>query len=115
MFALDLGASLLNSYDLYLVDKQKQVLLEANKILNFAISDGMVEPKYFNTEDMSDLLNVILSGESTQGNNDIVKLGLAVYNKYAQPKEIINKSELDGVPDTRIITTPILPMKYKKK
>jgi hypothetical protein len=75
----------------------------------------MVDKKFDNTNDMSDILNVILSGESTSGNKEITKLGLEIYNKYAQPKDIIRKSGLDGVPDTRINTIPIEPKATKKK
>jgi len=114
MFGMDLAANLLNSYDLSLVEAQKTILLQATDILQSGLENGMVDKKYYNTNDMSDILNVILSGESTSGNTEIVKIGMDIYNKYAQPKEIVRKSGLDGVPDTKIISTPIVPVKTEK-
>jgi hypothetical protein len=115
MFGIELAPSLFNSYDMSLVREQTTMLIKADNILKQGILSGMVDKKFDNTNDMSDILNVILSGESTSGNKEITKLGLEIYNKYAQPKDIIRKSGLDGVPDTRINTIPIEPKATKKK
>ncbi|MEI6882004.1 MAG: RHS repeat-associated core domain-containing protein, partial [Bacteroidota bacterium] len=107
MLGIDLSASFANSYDYSLVTEQSKMLFTANDVLNRARKSGMVDKKYENKSDLSDLLNVIFCGESTSGNQEIQNLGLEIYKTFVQPFEIIRKSGLDGVPDAKILSTPL--------
>ena len=62
---------------------------------------GMVPKKYRNTNDLSSILNVILSGVNNTDNKEILKIGIDIYNKY-KPEKVNKPAGLDHMPSNTI-------------
>lgn len=86
--ALDLGYSVYEAYgstaDYFSFDSNQKSLKFALTDLTNYISEGLLDPDYFNTVDLSNLLNIIFQGESQSNNPNIQKIGLAIYNRYQE-------------------------------
>jgi hypothetical protein len=86
----------------YATDKDQKMIAEhsnlarqALKDVEFAVKAGWVPQNYMNAENLSDLANVILQGESYFGDKEIKSLGLDIYDRiyganwaknFARPK-----------------------------
>jgi hypothetical protein len=68
------------------------------------VNKKMVPQKYQNTKDLSSILNVVLSGVNNTDNEDILKIGMDIYNKY-KPEKVNKPTGLDhmqAMPDRSI-------------
>ena len=78
---------LLKQYDKYQINKQIDFLDLAIDNVTDAYNDGLITDKrFYNSESFLDLVNVVLSGDSTSDNKDLEALGIIIYNYYNPPK-----------------------------
>ena len=76
--------------------------------MNIAVQRGMIPDKYKNTSDMSSIANVVLSGVSYSGNQEIYDLGMKIFNEVSLNKyEIIPQQQPPGG-DNTVVKKPQL-------
>jgi RHS repeat-associated protein len=79
-YGLELAGGMLVSHDKSLVEEHAsaEFLGSALNDLNTAIGDGMIPDEYMNVGDLTNILNVILQGENTTDNQDIMNIGVDI-------------------------------------
>ena len=79
-FGLEFAGGMLVAHDIKLIKEQASgdALINAIGDLNEAISGGYIPDAYMNTESITDILNVVLQGESTTNNQDIMNIGIQI-------------------------------------
>ncbi|WP_447768541.1 DUF6443 domain-containing protein [Sphingobacterium faecium] len=83
---LDMVAELMVSHDkdLILEHSSSKILTRAVGDLNDAISKGMIPKEYLNNENLSDILNIILQGENTTHNTEIMDSAIRVLKEISK-------------------------------
>jgi RHS repeat-associated protein len=101
-----------------LVSKHIGVFKLAAADVNYALKNSTLIPKEFQTTQyISDIINVVLSGESYVSKYDeatgakLKQIGIAIYNKYsvkrtASTTQTVETSGLDGISIKKTVTTP---------
>lgn len=68
--------------------------------INQAISEGMILEKFQNTEDLSAIMSIVLSGTITSSNQELNNIGIEITKKisknYRAPMQIINTAKGSG-------------------
>lgn len=64
-----------------------------------AVNKGVLQdyPQYLNTRDLSDIINVVLTGVNNSGNKEIYDLGMKIYNANNPPESIRPKHRPSGL------------------
>lgn len=75
---LETIAGLMVAHDQDLLYEHSKVVGQAIADLNTAISKDMIPNDYLNNKGLSDILNVILQGENTTDNKEIMDLGIQI-------------------------------------
>lgn len=113
---IDFGATQLTQYhyndDMQKIKAHTKLAQAALENLNSALRDGLVPAKFKNEKDLSDLANVILQGQSNQGNKELEALGLKIYDTY-KPKVFTSQSGLDNYQGIKL-TIPLTDKGSKK-
>ncbi len=89
-WTMETALFLISDYDEDLVEEHAsdQFLGKATIDVNLAVSWGMVPLKFQTEEYMSDLINVVLQGESETGNIELYNLGMRIYDEISSQGEI---------------------------
>jgi len=119
MMAIEKGVSLYiqnrEGVDNALISKHVGALKSAAADVKFALKERMIPPEFQTEEYLSDIINVVLSGESYVSKYDeatgakLKQLGMSIYNKLSVKRKesttkIVETSALDGIPMRKVET-----------
>ena len=96
-YGLEMAGGFMVAHDKSLIEEHSsgEILGSALQDINTAISEGMIPDEYNNVESLTDILNVVLQGENTTDNQDIMDLGVRILQEVSKNynEEMIKKEE----------------------
>jgi len=100
-FAFDQYMAYAWIYDKSKVESHTQVAVQVGIDLKNALNDGLIPSKYQNLTDITNIMNVVLSGVNNTSDKEIYNVGILIYNTYNPSVEI--EKELTPVDNTNVI------------
>jgi len=117
IFALEWNYNTAINNDIKQLNSDKATVDNAFKIYQYGVAQGLIPEKYLNDPAAtSEILNVILQGETINGNQELYQVGLNIlqatgFLKYDQIKEVF---EIPLTPDGSVTQTEVI-MKTKEE